>query len=73
MSDGDHFRMGGGIFELLALVSGGGDDPIVVYDDGPDGDFALIVGLLRHFQGFKHPEGVRLKRIFDWQSHDGSP
>lgn len=54
LGDGDHFGMGGGVFEHLALVVGGGDDALGLNDDCADGHFVFRQGLFGFGEGLTH-------------------
>lgn len=54
LSEGEHFGVGGGVFEGFDLIPRAGDDLAVVNDDGTDGDFVLGGGTAGLAEGFTH-------------------
>lgn len=61
LGEGEHFGVGGGIFEGFDLVPGTGDDLAVVDDDGADGDFVLGGGATGLSERFTHEVVVAVK------------
>lgn len=58
LSEGEHFGVGGGVFEGFHLVPGAGDDLAVVNDDGTDGHFVLGASTAGLAEGLAHEVGV---------------
>lgn len=54
LGEGEHFGVGGGVFEGFDLVPGTGDDLAVVDDDGADGHFVLGGGAAGLSERFTH-------------------
>lgn len=54
LGEGQHFGVGGGVFEGFDLIPRAGDDLTVVYNDGSDGDFVLGGGATGLAKGFTH-------------------
>ena len=52
--DGQHLGVGGHVVEGLGLVVGAGDDLVVAYHHGPDGDFVGLKGQLGLLVGLFH-------------------
>lgn len=63
LRDGNHLGMRGRVFQHFALIVRGGDDSVLMNDDGANGDFRFIERLTGFFQSEPHPGFVQRERI----------
>jgi len=66
LSDGDHFRMGGGVFGKLNLIASLADDFAPAFDNRSDGNFVGFPGIDRLVVGERHVKLIisnKLRRI----------